>query len=527
MKTLLKIFFVVPLLSTVNLKASQYETDDVADIVYDLPVADQTKIDQDLEAEPTVGENSAVSVENFRKSYNYLKRITVLKGENHKKTLKAAKVFEIQKIQVKNENHAPLQWSTEVFETAAPFYTNDFLGRFQQWINHSAVMTEEDQALNFIATENNKLELFTGYTNYHNQLLSDIANAKETIHMQMFGWHADGYGKELAKILAERAQKGIKVRLILDKFSAGMSDIMFVTGKPMKEILKTMTDAGVELIMPSGRGFNRLDHRKLYVIDGKIAWSTGYTISDLMRNDIMDQGTRIQGDLTYQMQASFLTTWLYFGGELREAQGSKESMTRFMKNNFKPLDETGSAKVKLLSNISGVRLDVTQDYYTKISQATKQVIVVNRNFADPRFGKALLQAKKNGAEVIVVLEEGTSSIFGLYHVYAQKYLKKFQDAGIKTYYFRDKDGKALLHSKIVLTDDWVSTGSANFDLFSLFHNAEQNLITQDLGYVSDVRQHLLNDVVQYSHEYVAPKGVFRKLTLSLKALLFKSYEIIF
>lgn len=56
------------------------------------------------------------------------------------------------------------------------------------------------------------------------------------------------------------------------------------------------------------------------------------------------------------------------------------------------------------------------------------MIVINRNFADPRFGKALIQAKKNGADVTVVLEEGTGSF---YTYYAERWLTKFQKQGIK------------------------------------------------------------------------------------------------
>jgi phosphatidylserine/phosphatidylglycerophosphate/cardiolipin synthase-like enzyme len=529
MKKLIKTMLVASSFSSISSLAAQYETDEVAEIVYDLPAQEQDQLNHDLDGEPTVHADSVISLKNFRSAYNYLQRMTVVKGPNHRKTINAAKAYEIQKNNNKQlAQQAPilLPWTTEVFETkqSSAVYTNDFLPRLQSWSSGEIAMTEEDQALNFVATKNNKLELYTGFQQYHEKLLSDIAQAKDTIHMQMYGWHADNYGKELAWILAERARSGIKVRVLIDKFGANLANIIFVTGFPMKEVYKTLIDGGVEVVMPSHRGLLRLDHRKQYIIDGKIAWSTGYTISDKMKNEVLDQGTRIQGDLTYQLQATFLTAWLHFGGRIPELDKDKP---KAMKKYFAPLDETGRAEVKIVSNISGVKLEVTEDYYEKISNARREVIVINRNFADPRFAKALLKARKNGAEVIVIMEENTKTILGLYKVYTEKYFRKFTDAGIKCYYFRDREGRDMVHSKIVLADDWVSAGSANFDLFSLFHNAEQNIITKDAVYVKAMRDHLLREVADYSNPYVPSKNVFRKIKLSLKALLFKSYEILF
>ena len=159
MRNLIKILFILPLISTLSLKAAQYETDDVADIVYDLSPEEQAQLDQDLDAEPTIHENSVTSSENFRKAYNYLKRVSVIKGDGHKKTIKAVQVFQAQSKKISSASDSKA-WSTEefIFKNSAPIYVNDFLGKLQQWVNRAQVMTEEDQALNFIETENNKLE---------------------------------------------------------------------------------------------------------------------------------------------------------------------------------------------------------------------------------------------------------------------------------------------------------------------------------------------------------------------------------
>lgn len=525
MKNLAKFLMVGSLILTQNSPASQYETDDVSEIVYDLPADEQSKLSQDLELEQTVFEDSIPSSANFRAAHNFMQHTSVIKGADHKKTKKAAKAFDVQK---KNQKFSLPNdhWSAEIFETknSEPVYLNDFLERLQKWAL-GAVVTEQDQALNFGSTNNNKLELITGYEPYHTKLFADIENAKDTIHMQMFGWHADTYGYDMANRLIKKAKEGVKVRVLMDKFGAQITGIFALTKTPpMIALIKHMRDNGVEVIIPKHRGLNYLDHRKLYVFDGKLAWSTGYTMDNLMRNDIMDQGTRIQGDLTYQYQSYFLVNWLYAGGTFPEA---KVSMASFWSKYYAPLEETGTAEVKIITNISRVKREVTEHYLTAISTATKRVIVANRNFADPRFGKALLQAKKNGADVTVVLEEGTTGTANLYQHYAEKWLNKFQKAGIKALYFRDKDGKALIHEKVVLTDDTVSLGTSNFDLWSLYHNGEQNIVTKDPEFVEAVHNHLQNEVIAHSNVFKPKKGLFNKIKLSLQAILFKTYEIIF
>lgn len=526
MKNLAKILIVAPLLFSTSVNASQYETDESTEIIYDLPASEQEKLSQDLEPQPTINEESQASSENLRKAHNFFKYVSVIKGADSKKAAKAKKAYDVQKSQNKNLGVNNNHWSTEVFETTgeAPVYLNDFLARLQNWVL-GAPMDEQDQSLNFVATSNNKLELFTGYENFHAKLFADIEAAKETINMQMFGWHADDYGYDMANRLIKKAKEGVKVRVLMDPFGAQITGVFRLTKRPpMLDLIQHLKNGGVEVINQEHHGLNRLDHRKLYVFDGKLAWSTGYTMDNLMRYDITDQGTRIQGDLTYQYQSYFIVNWLYAGGTFPEA---KVSMANFWKKFYAPLEETGSAEVKILTNISRVKREVTEAYLEKISTAKTRVIVANRNFADPRFGKALLQAKKNGADVTVVLEEDTAGTGGLYVYYAETWMKKFQKAGIKTYWFRDKDGKALIHEKVVLTDDWVSLGTANFDLWSLYHNGEQNLITKDPQFVGAVLQHLQTEVIQHSNVFQAKKGFFTKLKLSLKGILFKAYEIIF
>lgn len=244
-----------------------------------------------------------------------------------------------------HKNH----WSTEVFEAQDEdsVYVHDFLARLQNWVLGFAPMTEDDQTLQFVATQNNKLEVYKGYDVYQNKLFADLENAKESIHIQMFGWHADEYDADkynydMAQTLIKKSKHGVKVRILMDKFWVLLSNItpsFSKKTKPMTAVVQALRDAGVEVIISDRHDFKKLDHRKNYVIDGKIAWNTGYTIN---------QGTRIQGDLTYQYQSLFLISWSFLGGKFPEAKN--KTMNLFWKKYYSPLNETGNIEAKLLSN---------------------------------------------------------------------------------------------------------------------------------------------------------------------------------
>lgn len=61
----------------------------------------------------------------------------------------------------------------------------------------------------------------------------------------------------------------------------------------------------------------------------------------------------------------------------------------------------------------------------------------------------------------------------------------------------------------------------------MYHNGEQNLVTNDPQFVGVVQQHLQTEVIQHSNVFQAKKEFLNKLTLSLKGILFKAYEVMF
>lgn len=98
--------------------------------------------------------------------------------------------------------------------------------------------------------------------------LEAIASAKHTVHFESYILHGDDIGRTFADALAERARKGVRVRLLYDWFGA--------LAHTSRGLWPSLREAGVEV-----RGFNPLrideplawlsrDHRKVLTIDGRL-----------------------------------------------------------------------------------------------------------------------------------------------------------------------------------------------------------------------------------------------------------------
>ena len=145
----------------------------------------------------------------------------------------------------------------------------------------------------------------------------------------MFGWREGEVGMEMAALLRRKLAEGVEVRVIVDSFGS----------RPYKEAHEMFTglaDAGAQIVVndvfpldrdglfPDGQSIDwrqdevgRADHRKLYVIDGAVAWTGGAGIEDHFQNGgFHDVMVRVTGAVVRQAQAAFLTSFRGHGGPL-------------------------------------------------------------------------------------------------------------------------------------------------------------------------------------------------------------------
>ena len=165
--------------------------------------------------------------------------------------------------------------------------------------------------------------------NFFPRIFDDVRGARSSVHILMFGWREGQVGRSFAALLEEKLGEGVEVRVLID--GGGSKPY-----GPAKEMFTKLAAAGAQIVVndvfppdkdglyPDERRLDwrqddvgRSDHRKLYVIDGTVAWTGGAGIEDHFENGgFHDVMARVTGNIVLQAQALFLTSFRSHSGPL-------------------------------------------------------------------------------------------------------------------------------------------------------------------------------------------------------------------
>lgn len=305
-------------------------------------------------------------------------------------------------------------------------------------------------------------------------LLDAIAAARNHIHLEYYIYRPDYTGTLLRDALIERARAGIKVRLLLD--AVGSSSIR-------RSFLAPLLQAGAEFawfhptrFRPFTRPWlNLRTHRKIVVVDGRIAFTGGINVTDdehelVNPNAFRDLHLRIEGEVVRSVQSVFVEDWVYATGQTRRHfQG-----TVLWKATDNAVQGTISAQT-LISGPDSSWEAIHRLHVSAIHEAKSRVWLVTPYFVPGEAARmALTSAALGGLDVRLVVPKLSDSRFVTFA--ARSYFDELLAAGIKVYEY----GPRMLHTKALLCDDNVSIiGSANFDHRSFRLNFEISMLFRD------------------------------------------------
>ncbi|MDA8260266.1 MAG: cardiolipin synthase [Betaproteobacteria bacterium] len=322
----------------------------------------------------------------------------------------------------------------------------------------------------------NKLTLLQDGPATYQAMFAAMRAAKDHINLETYIFEDDDIGRQFADLLLAKQATGIQVNLIYD--SVGCLNTP-------KEFFGRLSDGGIRVlefnpVNPLAGNkkewlLNNRDHRKLLVVDGRIAFIGGINISEAYSSGPSLRSTRkkgattagwrdthlqIEGPVVAEFQKLFLDTW-----------SKQKGMQLADKNYFPTLDKQGDEIVRAIGSASADPHSLI--YLTLLSaidHAEQQVNLTNAYFApDPQLLKALTDAAQRGVEVKLILPSHTDS-WPVFHAGRSHYSKLLR-AGVKIYERRG----AVMHSKTVSIDGvWSTIGSTNLDWRSFLHNDEIN-----------------------------------------------------
>jgi cardiolipin synthase A/B len=296
-------------------------------------------------------------------------------------------------------------------------------------------------------------------------MLKAIRVAKRSIDFETYVFWDGEIARPFTDALAERARAGVKVNAILDAQG---------TSKMGRENLSRLQSAGVEIVKYHPllwwdiRRYNNRSHRKLLIVDGKIAFVGGVGIADLWTGHAespqhwRDNHYKITGPVVAQLQAIFMDNWLKTRGIVLHGP-----------DYFPPLTSSGPDLAQAFkSSPRQGDIDLHLMYLLAIAAAQKTLRIENAYFLpDEMTRKELMAAAQRGVKV-EILVPGKHIDQKLVRAASKRHWPELLKAGAKIYEYQP----TMVHVKLIIVDDaFVSVGSGNFDNRSSRLNDEANL----------------------------------------------------
>lgn len=305
-------------------------------------------------------------------------------------------------------------------------------------------------------------------------MLKAIRSAQHSIDFETYVFWDGDIARQFSEALAERAQAGVKVNAILDAQG---------TSKMGSENLSRLQSAGVNVEKYHSifwwdiRRFNNRSHRKLLIIDGKVAFVGGVGIANEWTGNAQspehwrDNHYKVGGPVVAQLQGVFMDNWLKTSGIVLHGPEYFPPLGAagpYLAQGFKSSPRQGENNIKLM-------------YLLAIASAQKTLRIENAYFLpDDLTRKELMDAAKRGVKVEVVMP-GPHIDQKLVRAASRRRWPELIKAGIRLYEYQP----TMLHVKLMIVDDtFVSIGSGNFDDRSIRLNDEANLDVLDRSFAA-------------------------------------------
>ena len=340
---------------------------------------------------------------------------------------------------------------------------------------------------------NNSVEIFTQGRSKFDRLMDDIRHASDFIFIQYYIYSDDRLGNEITDLLAEKAREGVRVKVLYDHVGSFSTKNAFFT---------RMRDRGIDshpffrvTFRKLANRINWRNHRKIAIIDGRIGYIGGMNIADRYVEKSpdgriwRDTHLRVEGPIIESMMYSFAIDWNFLRPD---AEVQPMSAMKY--------DDAGDVDMQLVTSGPVDKWNnLVICFQQAIASARKRIYIQTPYFLPTdALLKALQGAALSGVDVRIMIPEHTDSMLLGYG--SRSYIDDCLKAGVKVYLFTP----GMLHAKtMMIDDDFVTTGSVNFDFRSFENNFEANLLIYSESVNRRMRDIFFEDL-----------SACRKLTLS-------------
>ena len=369
---------------------------------------------------------------------------------------------------------------------------------------------------------NNNITILDSGKKKFELLKEKLLEATDHIHLEYYIVKNDKIGNEIKDILIKKANEGVKVRFIIDKVGS-----IKLNHKYIRELKK----AGIDIVFYSyvlapflrfiNTQINYRNHRKIVVIDSKVAFLGGINIGDEYLGlgklgDWKDCHIMIEGDCVLGLQSVFLDDF----SSIKKYNNEEISILNNIERYFKNHNFQGDIPMQIIKSGPDSEFpSILQLLIKMVSMAKKSINIITPYFI-PSEGliDALRIAALSGIEISLIFPEKADHF--TVNRASQTYLAELKRVGANIYLYNKN---AFIHSKLLTVDEKISTvGTANMDIRRFELNYEINTIIYNEEITKDFNKlfrDLLKDCRNFNYKEYESRSILNKLIDGISRLL--------
>lgn len=335
-------------------------------------------------------------------------------------------------------------------------------------------------------SRNNAVTLLRSGQEKFDDMFTAIRQARSSVHLEYFNFRNDSIAHLLFDLLAEKVKEGVEVRALFDGFGNDSNN------KPLKKRhLREIRSKGIEIYEFDPVNFPWInhvfsrDHRKIVVIDGKIAYTGGMNVADYyikgteMVGEWRDMHCRIDGDEVNTLQKIFLRIWNKVSRQ--NVHGPQYFRGEYGADYFEGLkpDTCCAAGRKMVGIINREPLTsnkiIRKFYLEAINVAQDSIKIINPYLTlNRKLKRALRKAVERGVKVEVMVSAHSDIPLTPDCVFYN--VHRLMKHGVEVWIYKP----GFHHTKIITVDGrFCTVGSANLNARSLRFDYEDNAVIID------------------------------------------------
>ena len=348
------------------------------------------------------------------------------------------------------------------------------------------------------------------------EMIADIDAAKQHVHLCTYIWLADGNGIKVKDACIRAAARGVQVRLLAD----ALGSHRFIATHHWKDLRHGGCQARVALpvgiplwLLIRGR-IDLRNHRKMMIVDDRIAWVGSQNIADpqfLIKRRYapwVDVMSRWEGPVAAHVQYLFVSDWVAEGGD---------DIREMLK--VAPANGNGSIVAQVIGTGPTASFDAMPSCFSELIHSAREELVVTTPYfvPDEQLLFALTSAARRGVKTIMIMPKRCDS--RIVAATSRSYYEDLIKAGVELFEYVP----GMLHSKTIVVDRAVGLiGSANMDRRSFELNFENNILFADAAFANAIRSRqdqYLADSERVTEDDLAKVGLAKRIWRNLLATM--------